>query len=84
MEYTQADRDRLIRIEDKLDAIIQRIEDVEHDLYGNGRKGLIADHVELRTVVNERTDPKKAASIASVLTGLITLVGSLIARQAGV
>ena len=83
MEYTQADRDRMIRIEQKLDAVIEDQLEIKHDLYGNGRPGLMADHVELKTQVEERTDPKKAATISGALTFLLSTIAAIIARQAG-
>ena len=75
---------RLARIEEKMDGSIARLEDIEHDLYGNGRPGLLAEHIQLRTEVAERTNPKKVAGIASALTSVITILGALLAREAGV
>ena len=84
MEYTQADRDRMIRIEGKLDGVLERTEDIEHDLYGNGRPGLVSEFVSLATKVDERTDPKKVAGVSGFLSAVITLLGALLAREAGV
>ena len=85
MEYTQADRDRMIRIEDKLDAVIEDQLEIKHDLYGNGRPGLIVEHSELKTQVAERTSsPTKVASVASALTALLTVATAALARHFGV
>lgn len=83
MEYAQEDRDRLIRIEGKLDDAFQRIDDIEHDLYGNGRPGLVSEHAVLRTLVDERTSPAKAAGAASALTAAVGLVLAAIGRHLG-
>ena len=84
MEYTQEDRERLVRIEDKLDTLFEDLSEVKHDLYGNGRPGLIVELGQLRTMVEERTDPKKVAGISGTLAAVLTAIIAAAVRAAGV
>lgn len=75
---------RLTRIEGKVDSELERIEDIEHDLYGNGRVGLLAEHIQLRTEVDERTDPKRAGALGGALGTIFMAILAYVARELGI
>lgn len=52
-QFTGSDRDMLGRLDEKLDALSQKVEDMNVKLYGNGKPGIIVDQALQQQQINQ-------------------------------
>jgi hypothetical protein len=62
----------------------EAVQDIKHDLYGNGQPGLIKEHQQLKTIVDERTTSKTTVlGLSGAFTVFLMAASEFIQRRLG-